>query len=129
MKFDLSRHGSLVVARLEGAPEPGDFERLLDGLEAHPDWRPGKPMLVDKTGYDTSRMTVGDVYDIAEVCTRRSAVVGASRVAILVQRDLEYGMNRMFLAFVQWEADADVFRDRARAEAWVAGRAAEDRPG
>lgn len=124
MKFELDRRAPVTTVSLEGAPEPGDFARLLDALEKDPEWRPGRSLLVDKTGYDTSGMTVGDVHDIASVCTERAAVLGPSRIAILVARDLEFGMSRMFLAFVKWAADADVFRDRERAETWLASQGA-----
>lgn len=119
MKFDLSRQGPLTVARLEGAPEEGDFHLLFDALAADAAWQPGQPLLVDKTQYDTSGLTVADVYDIARVGTDRADVVGSSRIAIVVARDLEFGMNRMFMAFVKWAARTDVFRDRAQAEAWL----------
>ncbi len=124
MEYSFSTDAGFAEVHLTGQSEPGCFREIFDALEENASWRPGMPLLIDKTEYDTSRLTVGDVHVIARTCSDRKDIVGRSRIAVLVARDIEYGMNRMFEVFVRWDADFGLFREREAAVDWVCGRVA-----
>jgi hypothetical protein len=93
----------------------------MDTLLARDDWKPGTPILVDEIAMDASKATVDSVKASAGACTRRRAEFGKARMAILVERDLEFGMNRMWMALTsdEWDVHANVFRTREEAIEWI----------
>jgi len=100
---------------------PDEFDELWDALFVHDGWKHGVSLLVDETGFDSSSLSVEDVRAIADICAKRGAELGPARIAIFVARDLEYGMNRMWMAFVEgkWGAIPELFRSRGEAIAWL----------
>jgi len=83
---------------------------------------PGFLKLIDDTNLDVSRMTGDDIREVADASARRNRVIGTGKFAIFTPNDLEFGMNRMWQAYVedQWDADIYVARARDDALAWLA---------
>ena len=121
MDFTLRYSGGLIEIKISGAANPMMYSDALDALFIQDKWKPGTPILLDETEMDASLLTVNDVRTIAEICIRRSTEFGPARCAIFVSRDLEYGMNRMWMVFVEgkWEVVVDLFRSRDEAIAWL----------
>ena len=121
MDFSITPQRGYLEVKLSGRPTPDAFDKYFEALLAHDDWNPGTPILTDETNLDAGTTTVREVRDIAEVCARRKSELGPVRTAILVAGDFEYGMNRMWDAFIEgkWDVESALFRSRDEALAWL----------
>lgn len=68
-------------------------------------------------------MTVGEVQRVADDGSARRALLGPSRVALVVSDTLQYGLFRMWGDFVdgRWEAQAEPYESRDAALGWLRG--------
>lgn len=64
---------------------------------------------------------VNEVKELALMCGEVRVEAGSSKLAVLVNRDLEYGMTRMWSVFVEdkWDVEIEVFRTESEAITWL----------
>ena len=110
--FELTTHGDADL---------GGQEELFDLLLGHEKWNLGAAYLVDHSELNAGPLTVAEVRGIAKMCEKRRAELGRARCAILVGRELEYGMTRMWEVFVdgKWDVTEKLFRSRDEAISWL----------
>lgn len=79
------------------------------------------PYLFDHSDLDSGPLTVNDVRSIADACLDFREQFGFSRLALLLRRDLEFGLARMWGVFMEgrWDATVGIFRSRDDAVAWL----------
>jgi len=123
MKFTIQHRDNYFLLTVTGVIDTGAMVEMIKSLLAHDAWVPGTPVLVDESDMDASEATVANIKDIVNACGEGSERFGRARVAILVSRDMEYGMNRMWMAFVdgKWDVQCNLFRSEKDARAWLAG--------
>lgn len=121
MKYEVDYHDGFFEVKTHGDADPGGFRGFLDLLLAHEKWKPGTPILANHSELNTGPLTVDDVQRIAERAVRSKSQLGQARVAMLVARDLEYGLARMWESFVEgkWDVIARIFRSRDEAISWL----------
>jgi hypothetical protein len=124
MQFTLRYSGNFFEIKIVGLANPKIYADSLDSLFMQDKWKPGSPLLLDETEMDASQIPVGDVERIAKISALRKTEFGASRCALVVSRDLEYGMNRMWMVFVEnkWDVMVELFRSREEAIAWLTAK-------
>lgn len=103
----------------DGEAEP--FRRILNDMLTHPEWKSGGLYLHDHRNLNSGTLTVEDVTSIALMCEDRRYDLGEARCALVATRDLEFGLARMWGSLVEgrWDVQANVFRDRDAAIAWL----------
>ncbi len=121
MEYSIIKHSNYFEIKLSKQADLRVYAEYINATLSHPDWTPGTPVLLDQTGLDTSLLRIGEVNAIADQCTALKAEIGAAKVALLVSRDMEYGMNRMWAVFIEdrWDALVGLFRSREEAVAWL----------
>ena len=121
MQFNIRYSGNFFETKIVGLANPKIYADLLDALFMQDKWKPGSSVLIDETEMDASQIPVSDVERIAKICAQRKTEFGASRCALIVSRKLEYGMNRMWMVFVEdkWDVTVELFRSRDEAIAWL----------
>ena len=77
--------------------------------------------LFDHSDLDSGPLTVNDVRRIADYCADRKEEFGHSRFAVVLRRDVEFGLARMWGFFVEgrWDAIVGIFRSRDKAVQWL----------
>jgi len=111
------------IFRLSGVVEPKQVLEAYQEMRASPAFRPDSPRLWD------ARETEGGPAVAALDLVRMARSKGSEaphRVAVLVQRDVDFGLSRIFQAHsedARQQATVRVFRDRAAALAWLLGEA------
>ena len=95
MDFEVHYNDEFFEVKTRGDAELGGFEEFIAVVLGHEQWKPGAAFLVDHSELNVGPLTVADVRDTAEISARRRAEFGRARVAILVSRNLEYGMAGM----------------------------------
>ncbi len=121
MDFRVQYNGEFFVCSTSGDATADAFEEFLDALLAHADWKPGSHSLIDHSKLNSGPLTVDEIQRIAQFCSDRRDLVGSGKCAIVVERNLEYGLARMWGEFVhgRWDAVAEVFRSQEEAKIWL----------
>jgi hypothetical protein len=121
MKYEVHYHDGFFEIEAYGNAEPVRFREVLDLLLAHEKWKPGTAILLNNSELNAGPLTVSDIYYMAGSFVRSRVQLGQARMAILVARELEYGMARMRMGFVEgkWDVIENVFRSRNEAISWL----------
>ena len=120
MSIETSVDGNLGFARhvATGVPILGDFIEALEELYEHPDYRPEKGGIWDLRTVDSVSLTADEMLTIVEhIGKTRGPQPG--RTALIVGRDLEFGLGRMYQAYSESVVTFRVFRDWDPALEWV----------
>ena len=123
LEYNLTYHDGFFEGTTSGDAEADQFGELLDLMLAHAEWKPGTPYLHDHTDLNAGPLTVDDVGRVAQLCADRRADLGAGKCALIMVRDLEFGLARMWGSLVEdkWDVEANIFRTREEAIAWLMG--------
>ncbi len=121
MKSEVHYNDEFFEVTTHGDAAPVGFEEYLDVMLGHEKWKPGAAFLEDSSDLKADRLTVADVRKIADIFVKRRAQLGRARMPILVFRELEYGMVRMWEVFVEgeWDVTEKLFRSRDEALSWL----------
>jgi len=120
-EIEFDREGATVTIRASGRASTEGFEAYLRELLGHPEWLPGKGILVDFRALDGSHLTKEDVRRISDLHVPIGDRLGISPCAIVVSDSLHFGLARM------WEAYSDrrvplrvrVFDSMDEARGWL----------
>ena len=121
MEYSLTYHDGFFDITTSGDAEAAPFEQILDDMLRHETWKPGSPYLHDHTDFNSGPLTIDDIRNIAYMCEARRDELGEAKCALVVARDLEFGLARMWGSLVdgKWDVEANVFRTRDEAIAWL----------
>ncbi len=87
-----------------------------------PGWRPDLAALLDFRGLDIGTLRQGDILRLADEYRPFTGLIGAAPIAVLVSRQLDYGLVRMWEALVEgMNLPHGVFYEEGEAEAWLRG--------
>jgi len=121
VEFRVEYRDGFFIGTTSGDAVADQFGNLLDAMLTHDKWQPGTSWLHDHSDLNSGPLTVDGIHRIAHLCSERRTAIGRGKCAILVARDLEYGLARMWAVYVEnkWDAVAAVFRSREEAIAWL----------
>jgi hypothetical protein len=101
-----------------------DYRAYIERLSRDPAFHWGMSGLFDGTGA-TLELSAGDALEIAEIFRRELPQGTTARRAIIVNKDVDFGVARMFGVFAEDPGlQAPVFRDRQLALEWLIGQGA-----
>jgi hypothetical protein len=123
VQFKLNLHDAIFEVTTSGdAILQGYFDFTLAVLD-HEEWKPGGLILLNHTELNTGPLTIDDIQAIANISEQYSERLGKVKVAIVVDRDLDYGMTRMWQSLVESHTtshdSSEIFRNRDEAVAWL----------
>jgi len=123
MEFTISLKDGRMEVRTSGSTDLPQFLAMHESVLGSPDWKAGTPLLMDHRHLDTSPLSATDLLAIVDDVAARNETIGASKVAFLVGRNLEFGLSRMWIfnAGDRWKGQATAFRDKSQAIAWLTG--------
>ena len=121
MKFEMHYHDGFFELKKYGDAELGKIKEALDLLVGHEKWKPGNLILMDYSETNGAALSVTEIKYIAANYVRLRAEFGRARMAILVSRDVGYGLFRMWQVFVasKWDVVNQIFRSRDEAISWL----------
>lgn len=121
MKYEITFRDGFFEVVTHGDAEVMKFREFLDETFSRESWRPGMPVLHNHSDLNSGPLRVDDVSLIADFCADSRQEFGHSKVAVVLRRDLEFGLARMWAALVEgrWDATANVFRLRDEAVLWL----------
>jgi hypothetical protein len=113
----------LRVHVITGRLTYAEVRDTLEELYAGPDFDPTMNALWDMREAVTTDISSDDVRKVAQLVRGRPPIGVSSRVALVVSRDADFGMARMYEAQLDGASQSGlrVFRDIDEATAWVGG--------
>ena len=110
----------LGAVRLEGQVTGDQVAEVSLLLFRHPDWQPGFCELWDARGITELLVTLEEVRRVAAIEKEHLQRMGMGRVAIVVARDIEYYIGRLYTAFVRdTERPVRLFKSIDKAQHWL----------
>jgi hypothetical protein len=107
--------------RLSGVVTPQEVLDAYAEMRASPAFVPEAPRLWDAR--ETDAAPIVESIDLVRIARSPGSSV-PHRVAVLVHRDVDFGMSRVYQAHAEYAkrpGETRVFRDQAEALAWLAG--------
>jgi len=123
VQFNLNYHDTIFEVTTSGDAILQGYYDFTKAVLEHEEWKPGGLILLNHTELNTGPLTIDDVQAIAIISGQYSEQLGTAKVAIVVDRDLDYGMTRMWQALVESHTTSydstKIFRNRDEAVAWL----------
>jgi hypothetical protein len=123
VQFNLNYHDAIFEVTTFGDAILRGYYDYTEAVLEHEKWKPGGLILLNHTDLNTGPLKIDDVQAIANIAGLYSKQLGTAKVAIVVDRDLDYGMTRMWQALVEsYTTSPDstkIFRNRDEAVAWL----------
>ncbi|MBF0467710.1 MAG: hypothetical protein HQK61_02300 [Desulfamplus sp.] len=121
MKFTLSLNQGYLELKISGNYDSKKIVPLINELISHEKWAEGSMVLIDETELNLEQLDYDGVDDIVSTFEKHKEKFKATKFAIFVGRDIEYGINRMWesLSNEKTDINANVFRARDKAIEWL----------
>lgn len=129
--YVIDSEAGLVRITVTGRDTAADNARRIREIANDLAWSPGMDVLLDFTGAAEIDIAPAEMDAIAKMKVGIDALIGDGRLAIVADRDLIYGMSRMYEALAEGKISMKirVFRDLREAEEWLGtGPGPADRP-
>jgi hypothetical protein len=112
--------GKYVILRLNGEVTTEEFMDAFGILFSKADDAAYRFQIVDGSGVTKTNLSTEELRDLANLNKEAAGRVGANVVAIVADKDVIFGLSRMWQTFVTGTGVvSSVFRDFASAEAWL----------
>ncbi|MCF8069921.1 MAG: hypothetical protein K9L30_15170 [Desulfobacterales bacterium] len=123
MNFEISfiEEKGYFIIKTSGDTSPDDVENSLKQLFDNKNWCAGKNVLYDNRHEDLGNLSNNDVQKISEKFIKLNDYLNNSKVALVMPKDLAFGIARMWEAHTEFNASftACVFRTIYEAENWI----------
>ena len=138
MSYQVDDSRSVLEVRYIGTVDDGQILECCQAIFDSEGFRT-KHMLVDYTDVNSYNVTIPGLKRLTQFISENAPLDRSSTEhlnAYVVPKDIEYGMGRVFLAYMRDGPRSSLFRDRAEANDWlglqpkpVAGRTGTDNSG
>lgn len=105
-----------------GAANSEGFSDFYKAIIQHPDWTPGRLIFTDHSKLHAEHLPPESVKAIASLCYQYKESFGSAKIAILVDRDVEYGLARMWQMYINdgaWDVSQKLFKSKEDALLWL----------
>jgi hypothetical protein len=124
IETELDPNRGIRLHRVTGVLVPEELLETLQDLYGRADFNPDMSVLWDIREADVSSFTRDDVVRLRDLVKDHWGVGGSSRAALVVSREIDYGLARMYglLLDKYTSSDLKVFRDMNEALDWASAR-------
>ena len=117
--IDFNRELGVIVLRYRGTVDFTEIKHAFDELVLVQGFRPGICLVADFRECHTV-LTGSDVSQLADYARRTDAKWGSTRWVILAEKDLTFGLSRMYATLVSdCQVTTHVFRNAFDADDWL----------
>jgi hypothetical protein len=110
----------IVVVHVEGEPDVEEIKDAMSKIWQTPEYRSNLRVLWDVRTGNAANLSSETLRDIARFQRDKRPELPQSRVAILVAREVDFGLMRMLGAFLpEGPLQENVFRDAETAWQWL----------
>lgn len=119
MDIQIDSESAIALVNVGEASSTVEVTKAIEALLAHPDYVDGMDSIFDFRRCDFSKLSTEDLKSIARFLVPHLPRF-AKRVNLVVGRDLEYGLARMYGVYAEDIAPSErrIFRDTDTAQEW-----------
>lgn len=119
MEVQVDSESAIALVDVGEASSVAEIIKAVEALLAHPDFVDGMDAIFDYSRCDFSKVSAEDLKSIARFLVPHLSRF-ANRVNLVVERDLEYGLARMYGVYAEEIAPSErrIFRDIDTAREW-----------
>lgn len=119
MEVQVDSESAIALVDAGEASSVAEIIKAVEALLAHPDFVDGMDTIFDYSRCDFSKVSAEDLKSIARFLVPHLSRF-ANRVNLVVERDLEYGLARMYGVYAEEIAPSErrIFRDIDTAREW-----------
>jgi hypothetical protein len=122
MELQIDNGKNTAYIKLSGQLDKQNILNAFESAVADADYRSGMNRLWDFRMADLSALEPSTIMEMSRHSAKYPEGVKDVKVALVAERDLEYGLSRMFAAYSMHEhVTVSVFYTIDEAEAWLAG--------
>jgi hypothetical protein len=121
INYDIKKPSGLVRLIVSGSVITGDIIDALGRMLKDPDFKEGMDVLWDFREVKSGNSEAEDIREIVSFIRTNQEKRGRNyRVALVVSRDIDFGLARMYEAYSQeLPFDIQIFKDIKDAEQWL----------
>ncbi|MGE9295044.1 MAG: hypothetical protein ACQKBV_01975 [Puniceicoccales bacterium] len=119
--INLEDDGFSIRVATAGDLEPAEFFEMIAQTNELSEKSKRRRVLVDHSLATVSSLTTEAIKDVACVCETLNDNLAGGRLAVVLARDLDYGLSRIWLAYVDDHLtfESRLFRERDAAVTWL----------
>lgn len=123
MEVSVDTKRGFITACLKGPQTRETFQAAFDALARHPSFDFSLNRLWDVREAGLQELSAEDMLTIQRFMQRRLQDTDTVRAAVLVAKDIDYGIGNMFRLMTDGQVPVNVriFREPEEAVAWVSG--------
>lgn len=112
----------ILLIEMIGVPTDAELLALAEGVAGNPEYPTPRRELVDLRGVETTEVSSTTLRRVTEVFQAADRNPAQSRIAIVAETNLAYGLSRVYQALrSRSPLRLEVFRDYEEALAWLTG--------
>jgi hypothetical protein len=117
----VSEDGLLFTIVTEGDGDVAGIIAFLKDIISHPQWKPGKRILLDHRRLNIEEITLSGVEDVSFYFISISDQLGDGKIALVMNRDIDFGIARAWESVTNLDVDIKihVFRELEEARDWL----------
>ena len=120
MELKYNKDKKFCIIKLKGLLTRDAILHAFDASVSHINHLPGMGRLWDFIEADLSLLNSNTIQEMAQYLLKFPKGINDVKVAFAVNRDLEYGLTKMFEAFSsKGKTKIDIFRSLEEAEEWI----------
>jgi hypothetical protein len=90
----INKDGSLFTIRTEGDGDVEGIIAFLKDIISHPEWKPGKRILLDHRALKIDKITVSGIEEVSLFFKSIASELGNGKIALVMKRDIDFGIAR-----------------------------------
>jgi hypothetical protein len=117
----VSEDGSFFSVTTQGDGDVEGIIAFLKDIISHPQWKPGNRILLDHRELKINAISVSGIEDVSEYFKSISDKLGNGRIALVMKRDIDFGIARAWENITEYYVDIKVyvFRELEEAVSWL----------
>jgi len=123
ISIQINKERNLRSHKVKGLISVRELKENLLGIYKSPEYYPDMNALWDLRDADFSSVTTAEVRSLIEMVKEYWGQGGKNKAALIVSRDLDYGLSRMYEILMSGSSSGNimVFRKYDEAEKWLEG--------
>jgi len=127
-KLTIQENPGRFEIKTEGKADIAGFQSFLSEIFSHPQWKPGKSVLLDHSDLVLSFFRTDEVRSVSKIVLDNKEIIGKGKWAFVISGNFAYGMARMWQIITEEKAPMAIyiFKDRQEAISWLSNGKLEE---
>lgn len=119
--LEVTEDGDKFTIRTKGDGDVKGIIAFLKDIISHPEWEPGKKILLDHRDLKLDKITVSGIEEVAVFFKSITSELGNGKIALVMTREIDFGIARAWEMVTEFDVGISihVFRQIDKATDWL----------